>query len=125
MARPHSINDLGQFYQKFFNLCKGKRKGNKVKPHKFNKRKSHQSARFTKGGFKVDPDKVYLANIGKIKIVGSRPLPSVPSSLTVIKDSADRYFISFVVENTPVKLPDNGKSVGIDLGIIDFATLVE
>jgi putative transposase len=43
--------------------------------------------------------------------------------VTVIKDSADRYFLSFVVEISPVKLHDNGKSVGIDLGIIDFATL--
>jgi putative transposase len=118
-----SINDLGQAYQNFFNSCNGKRKGKKVKFPKFKKRKAQQSARFTIGGFKVHPDKVYLAKIGKIKIVWSRPLPSIPSSVTVIKDSADRYFLSFVVEISPVKLHDNGKSVGIDLGIIDFATL--
>jgi putative transposase len=41
----------------------------------------------------------------------------------LIKDSADRYFLSFVVEVNPEKLPDNGQSIGIDLGIIDFATL--
>ena len=118
-----SINDLGTAYKNFFNSCKGKRKGKKVSPPRFKKRKSKQSARFTRGGFKVRPDKVYLAKIGELEIVWSRPLPAEPSSVTVIKDSTGRYFLSFVVEIDPPKLPDNGQGVGIDLGIIDFATL--
>ncbi len=68
------------------------------------------------------PYKIYLAKIGKIKIIWSSPLPSEPSSATIIKDSAGRYFISFVVEVKPEPLPSNNKSVGIDLGITDFAT---
>ena len=44
--------------------------------------------------------KVYLAKIGDIKIRLSRPLPSEPSSATIIKDAANRYFISFVVETS-------------------------
>lgn len=53
----------------------------------------------------------------------SRELPSEASSVTVIKDAADRYFVSFVVEVNPILLlPDNGQSVGIDLGITDFAS---
>jgi putative transposase len=36
---------------------------------------------------------------------------------------ADRYFLSFVVEVQPETLPNNGESVGIDLGIATFATL--
>ena len=52
-----------------------------------------------------------------------RPLPSAPSSVTVIKDAANRYFVSFVLEVNPVLLPDNGQAVGVDLGIIDFAAL--
>ncbi len=117
-----SIRDLGQAYQNFFKSCQGKRKGKKIRPPKFKKRKSRQSARFTRGGFKVLAGSVYLAKIGKLKVVWSRPLPSTPSSVTVIKDTADRYFLSFVVEIEPIKLPDNGKSIGIDLGIISFAT---
>lgn len=75
-----------------------------------------------KGGFSIKHGKVYLAKIGRIKVVWSRKLPSLPSSVTVIKDAADRYFVSFVVEVNPIALPDNGKSIGIDLGILDFAT---
>ena len=34
-----------------------------------------------------------------------------------IKDSANRYFLSFVVEVFPEVLPKTGNSVAIDLGI--------
>ncbi|WP_013320409.1 RNA-guided endonuclease InsQ/TnpB family protein [Gloeothece verrucosa] len=117
-----SLKDLEQAYSNFFKSCKGERKGKKIKPPKFKKRKSRQSAKFTDNGFKVRQHNVYLPKIGKLRIVWTRPLPSPPSSVTLIKDSADRYFLSFVVEIHPEKLPDNEQSIGIDLGIIDFAT---
>ncbi|WP_293090039.1 transposase [Okeania sp. SIO3B5] len=40
-----------------------------------------------------------------------------------MKDSANRYFLSFVVEIQPEILPQTDNSVGIDLGIYTFATL--
>ncbi|WP_287273361.1 MULTISPECIES: RNA-guided endonuclease TnpB family protein [unclassified Okeania] len=118
-----SLNDLNQAYQNFFSSTKGQRKGQAIKPPKFKTRKSKQTARFTLRGFKVHQDKVYLAKIGKLKVAWSRKLPSEPSSVTVIKDSANRYFLSFVVEIQPETLPKTDNSVGIDLGIKTFATL--
>ena len=120
-----SLRDLEQAYSNFFKSCKGQRKGKKVKPPKFKKRKSKQSAKFTDNGFKIysNSDYIYLAKIGDIKVVWSRELPATPSGVTLIKDIADRYFVSFVVEFNPQQLPKNGRSVGIDLGITDFATL--
>ncbi|CCI02618.1 transposase [Microcystis aeruginosa PCC 9443] len=120
-----SLRDLETAYSNFFASCKGERKGRKVKPPKFKKRKSKQSARFTDNGFTVNQHHVTLAKIGDLKIVWSRPLPSKPSSVTVIKDATDRYFLSFVVEIQLLSetLPNNGESVGIDLGIATFATL--
>jgi putative transposase len=44
-----SLNDLDQSYSNFFQSCKGERKGKKVRPPKFKKRKSKQSAKFTRG----------------------------------------------------------------------------
>jgi putative transposase len=117
-----SIRDLGTAYSNFFKSCTGKRKGKKVKPPKFKKRSNAQACRFRVGGFKVNERTVYLAKIGKLKIEWSRLLPADPSSVTIIRDAANRYFMSFVVEIDPVQLPDNGKSIGIDLGIVDFAT---
>ena len=59
----------------------------------------------------------FSAKIGKLKIVWSRELTSIPSSVTVIKDSANGYFLSFVVEVLPEVLPKTDNSVGIHLGI--------
>jgi putative transposase len=118
-----SLRDLETAYSNFFASCKGERKGKKVKPPRFKKRKSKQSARFTDNGFTVNQYDVTLAKIGDLKVVWSRPLPSKPSSVTVIQDAAGRYFLSFVVEIQSEKLPDKNSSVGLDLGIATFATL--
>jgi len=118
-----SLQDLKTAFNNFFDSCKGKRKGRKVKPPKFKKRRSKQSARFTRNGFKVNQHTVTLPKIGDLKVIWSRELPSDPSSVTVIKDSANRYFLSFVCEVEQTQLPNNEQSIGVDLGITDFATL--
>ncbi len=90
-----SISDLGVAYKNFFDSLKGKRKGIKVKSPKFKKKDNRQTARFRKGGFSIKKGKVYLAKIGNLETVWSRPLPSEPSSVTAIKDRAGRYFRAF------------------------------
>lgn len=118
-----SIADLGVAWNNFFASIKGKRKGKKVNSPKFKKRTNRQSARFRKGGFSIKAAKVFLAKIGCIKTKWSRPLPSKPSSVTVIKDTAGRYFLSFVVEVQPETKLASNPAVGIDLGIKIFAAL--
>uniref|UniRef100_UPI003421C7FC RNA-guided endonuclease InsQ/TnpB family protein n=1 Tax=Okeania sp. SIO2F4 TaxID=2607790 RepID=UPI003421C7FC len=107
----------------FFQSFAGKRKGIKVKAPKFKSRKSRQTARFVGANYKIGQDKIYLPKVGKIKIIWSRQLPSEPSSVTIIKDSTNRYFASFVVEINPESLPKTDNTIGIDLGISTFATL--
>lgn len=118
-----SLNDLEQAYQNFFKSCKKERKGKPVRPPKFKKRRSAQSARFRKGGFKVCQSSVYLAKIGQVEVVWSRAQRADPSSVTVIRDAAGRYFVSFVVEIQLSPLPQIDNAVGVDLGISTFATL--
>jgi putative transposase len=64
-----------------------------------------------------------LPKIGDVPVRWSRNLPSAPSSVTVIKDAAGRYFASFVVQAEPEILPEAGPAVGIDLGLTHFAVL--
>ena len=118
-----SIRDLDVAFRNFWNSYSGKRKGLKVKALRFKKRRSSQSARFSAGGFSVKGEKVYLAKIGLLKTIWSRPLPSAPSSVTVIKDASERYFLSFVCEVDVAALPTSPTSIGVDLGIKTFATL--
>ena len=53
----------------------------------------------------------------------SRALPAEPTSVTVIKDAAGRFFASFVVQTTPQPLAAVGRDCGIDLGLAHFAVL--
>lgn len=118
-----SLRYLDVAYRNFFNSLKAKRKGKKIGSPKFKKRTNNQSAEFTKAAFSLSGDNVYLAKIGDIKPVWSRKLPSEPSSVTVIKDCANRYFLSFVVDIEPEHIEPINPSVGIDLGIKTFAVL--
>jgi len=118
-----SVADLEIAFKNFFDSCKGKRKGKKVGYPKFKKRTNSQSARLTRGGFSIKSDGVYLAKIGTVKPIWSRKLPSAPSSVTIIKDCASRYFLSFVVEVEPIQADAKNQSVGIDLGIKTFAVM--
>ena len=100
-----SVKNLDTAYKNFFDSCKGKRKGKKAKPPRFKKKTTTQSATFTKAAFSITGNNVYLAKIGSLNPIWSRELPSDPSSVTVIKDAANRYFLSFMVEVEPASRP--------------------
>jgi putative transposase len=118
-----SLRNLGAAYRNFFNSRNGKRKGGKMGTPKFKKKTNQQSAEFTKAAFSIKDGEVYLAKIGNLKPIWSRELPSEPSSVTVIKDCAGRYFLSFVVEVEPVTVEAKNQSIGIDLGVAIFAVM--
>jgi putative transposase len=104
-------------------ICKQKEllPSKKLGSPKFKKKTNQQTARFRIGGFSIKGDEVYLAKIGNISPIWSRELPSSPTSVTVIKDCANRYFLSFVVETEPIHIDAKNQSIGIDLGIKTFA----
>jgi putative transposase len=52
-----------------------------------------------------------------------RPKGCKPSSVTISKDCANRYFVSMLVEDTIEPLPVVNKMVGIDLGIQSMVAL--
>ena len=120
-----SLNDLHKAYRNFFASVTGKRKGPKIAPPKFKSRKDNRQAiRLTRNGFAIRPNgRLYVAKVGDIRVRWSRELPAEPSSVTVVKDSAGRYFASFVVEVPGEPLPETTGEVGIDLGLTHFAVL--
>ncbi|MEH2025295.1 RNA-guided endonuclease InsQ/TnpB family protein [Nostoc sp.] len=138
IALQQSVADLGTAYKNYFDSLKGKRKGKKLGSPRFKKKINLQSARLTRGGFSINKETIYLAKIGDVNPIWSRELPSEPSSVTVIKDCANRYFLSFVVEVQPIQIDSEAlaslvcdtlrerasaknQSIGIDLGIKTFA----
>ena len=74
--------------------------------------------RLTRNGFVVRPNgRVYVVKVGDLRVEWSRPLPSVPSSCTVIREADGRYYVSFVVERAEQPLPSITAEVGVDLGL--------
>jgi putative transposase len=121
-----ALADLNAAYRNFFASLTGKRKGPKMGPPRLRSRKDHRQAiRFTANAkWKITPGgKLRLPKIGDVPVRWSRALPSAPSSVTVIKDSAGRYFASFVVGTEPGVLPETEPVIGIDLGLTHFAVL--
>ena len=131
-----SLADLTTAYRRFFESRRALRqwraagrKGPRPKevglPRFKSRKDTRQGIRFTANArFKVLPDgRLRLPKIGDVPVRWSRPLPSPPSSVTVIRDCAGRYFASFVVQTEPVALPAAEPVVGIDLGLTHFAVL--
>ena len=89
----------------------------------YKKKHNQQSATYTSNAFVWNGSTLTLAKQKEpLTIVWSRPLPEgcIPSSVTVTKDKAGRYFISILIEENIATLPMTDKTIGIDLGLKSF-----
>jgi putative transposase len=121
-----ALIDLNTGFRYFFASRAGRRPGRRFQRPRFRSAKDRrQSMRFAKNAkFRVLPNgRLRLPKIGDIEVRWSRPLPSVPTSVTIIRDRAGRYFASFVVRVQEQPLPSSGQVVGIDLGLTHFAIM--
>jgi putative transposase len=91
------------------------------------KKKSHeQSATYASNAFTWDGQTLTLAKINvPLVIHWHRSLPKgcKPSSVTITKDGANRYFVSILVKEDIKPLPVVKKMVGLDLGIKSLVAL--
>lgn len=88
----------------------------------FKSKHSTQSFRLVSNGFTFRDGVLKIAKSKQpLRVKWSRKIKGEVSSLTILKDSADRYFVSMLSEETVEPKPILTKSVGIDLGLTDFA----
>ncbi|MFD8527932.1 RNA-guided endonuclease InsQ/TnpB family protein [Streptosporangium canum] len=90
------------------------------------RKKSRLSAEYTRSAFTYRDGRITLAKMGgPLRIVWSRPLPegAVPSTVTVSKDAAGRWFVSILCQDTIRPLDPADGAVGIDAGITSLLTL--
>jgi putative transposase len=113
-----ACQDARRACKNWFDSLSGKRKGRKVGHPRFRSRKDRrQSVRLTRNGFALHGDRLYVAKVGDLTVKWSRDLPSVPSSVTVIREADGRCYASFVVEVAVTPLPPVTADIGIDLGL--------
>lgn len=91
----------------------------------FKKKTGKQAAEYTRSAFKWEKKSrtLSVAKLGRLKIRWSRSFASNPSTITITKDRAGRYFITFNLDERIEKLPKTKLAVGVDLGISRLATL--
>ncbi len=90
------------------------------------RKRSRASAEYTRSAFRWRDGRLTLAKMdGPLDIVWSRPLPqgAEPSTVTVSRDPAGRWFVSLLVEETISPLAPTGDVVGVDAGITSLVTL--
>jgi putative transposase len=102
---------------------------------RFKSRKGgYSTARWTRNGFAVSgsglgvngDERVEVAVAGGrigLRAVWSRPLPSMPTSVTVYRDRAGRWWASFVcrIEVPDAPVAPTGRATGLDVGLRTFA----
>ncbi|MFO8075371.1 MAG: transposase, partial [Egibacteraceae bacterium] len=103
-----------------------------AKPPRMRRKHGRQAFRLTQRGFRVrgagdgsDRARVHLAKIGWVKVAWSRPLPSEPTSVTIVREPDGRYYASFVcaVEQRDAG-PAGSPGAGIDVGLHHLAVIV-
>ena len=117
VALVQASQDARRAYKNWFDSLAGRRKGPKVRHPKPRRKRGRQSIRLTRNGFALRGERLYVAKAGDIKVEWSRDLPSVPSSVTVIREPDGRYYASFVIQREPTPLPVCDRETGIDLGL--------
>jgi putative transposase len=86
----------------------------------FKRKHGPQSATYVGTAFRWDGTSLILAKMdAPLDIRWSRPLPDScnPTTVTISKDGAGRYFVSVLVEEDIAPLPVTPKMVGLDLGL--------
>lgn len=90
------------------------------------RKKSRASAEYTRSAFRWRDGQLLLAKMPEpLAIKWSRPLPegAEPSTVTVSRDSAGRWFVSILVEAIVDHHLPTARAVGVDAGLTALVTL--
>jgi len=125
-ARMHSQviqNVLKRVEFAFENFFRRVKEGQRAGFPRFRSRSRYDSFTYPQSGFSLKGKKLHLSKIGKVKVDLSRPIEGKIKTCT-IKQEADGWHVIFAVEEPQKKVaPAPKQSVGVDVGIENFATL--
>lgn len=116
-ALQNSLRDLDRAYVNFFKLHTGFPKFKSKKTHAY-------SYRTTASNNSIEYFERYikLPKVGKVKIRDRQIPEGKILNATISKTSSGKYYITLCCKDVEIKsLPNTGRSIGLDLGIKDFA----
>ena len=98
----------------------------RAKYPQFKRKAGKQSAEYTTSAFRWDGQSLKLAKMAEpLNIRWSRQIPKAArvTTVTVSKDTAGRYFVSLLCDDTVVPKVAVQGTIGVDLGLSHFAVL--
>lgn len=118
VALQSSIKNLAESFDRFF-------KKQNLSPTFKSKKNPVQSytTKNTNNNLAIVANKLKLPKLGLVKFSKSREVNGRILSATIRKNASGKFFVSLLCEEEITPLPKTNKSVGIDLGITDFAIL--
>lgn len=118
IALQSSLKDLADSYTRFFKkqnqAPRFKSKNNKIQSY---------TTRYTNGNIAIVGNKIKLPKLGFVKFAKSREVEGRILNATVRRTPSGKYFISILSETEMKPIPKTDSSVGIDVGLKDFAIL--
>jgi putative transposase len=118
-ALQQALIDLCQAFKNFFER--------RARHPKFKGRKTDRARFQISQRVKIKDGKVSVPKIGDVRIFQSRDVTEETKGATFKRAADGKWYVSLVVEfempDCPIPTPSPAKTVGIDVGLIDFATL--
>ena len=102
-------------------LSASKKKRRKIGHIRFKGKGWYKTLNYNQSGFKLDQDRgrLHLSKIGDIRIKMHRKMGGCIKAI-LIKREGVRWYALVQVDQEPEVLPDNGRSVGLDIGLKSF-----
>lgn len=116
VALQSSVRHLADAFDRFF-------RGQNRKP-RFKSRKNpvqSYTTKYTNGNIRIEGNRLKLPKLGLVKFVKSREVQGNIMSAVIRRSSSGKYYVSLLVEAEVEPLPKTGRTVGMDMGLSDFA----
>jgi len=118
IAIQSALKNLADAYNRFFkkqnDQPRFKSKKNKVQSY---------TTKHTNGNIAIVGNKIKLPKLGFVKLAKSREVKGRILNATIRRNPSGKYFVSILAETEVQPLEKTGSSVGIDVGLKDFAIL--
>ncbi|MFD0942288.1 IS200/IS605 family element RNA-guided endonuclease TnpB [Savagea faecisuis] len=118
IALQSSLKNLADAYSRFF------KKQNKAPRFKSKKNKVQSYVtKHVNGNIAIVGNKIKLPKLGVVKFAKSREVEGRILNATIRRNPSGKYFVSILAETNVEKLPKTNSSIGVDVGLKDFAIL--
>jgi putative transposase len=115
-----TLRRVEKTFDAFFRRC---RDGQTPGYPRFKPASRYDSFTYPQSGFRLAGDKLHLSKIGSCRVRLSRPIEGTIKTCS-IKREVEGWYVAFAVEENQSRFfPKTGETVGIDVGIENFATL--